>query len=89
MTEKYKEWCIEVEDLKERNPSILDERERCSVENLVGCIFLILNNTYGGNSGKVDVNNLKVIREGESFVYFVYFTINNSISGGYSRMMFN
>ena len=89
MEKRLKEWTITFNDLKEGNPCLTDDYERTNVENKLRAIFRGINQASGGNNGHVEIDELKLLREGESYEYTVYISLTNPHSGGYCRMMFD
>ena len=89
MSTYYKDWTVVFTDKKMLNPSPTDENDRNIVEVMLRELFSRINKASGETNGTVDVDNLKLLREGESFEYTLYISLNNAHSGGYSRMMFD
>ena len=89
MPSRYKHWCIVFNDTCERNVSMPDGNDKLDIEVHLSRIFQSINESPSNKNGTVDTDNFFLLRKGENYEYTLYFTVQNTLTEGYCKEMFN
>lgn len=89
MSKRYFFWFSHFRDKNQNDIWNTNNDGKTRVEELLSSIIYQINSEIGNVSGRVDNENIWLLRQGSEYEYITYFKVTGENVNGYSKEMFN